>query len=360
LVASHEPLTVELGGTLLVRLFCFLLPALLFLAFDCVLPQASKSIKAHGRRHLPLTLGRRKLIEVTLVAISNVLLSIALQAVLEYLSTQVLHTRSLLRVTVTVPLPWTLLKDVVKGLAVRAVLRYTIHRYLLHTYQTPLKSWHLTWQHSVALPFSLVAAYDHPFNYLASQWIPAFFPACFFRFHVLAWHLLLAIGSLEDLFVYSGYAVLPSGIVLPGMARRTEAHFASVKANKSVGNFGHLGLLDLMCGTTCSDEVDLVDDFQSEAEKHRLQERAEDAVQGAIDGIRGERQSGDLDEDDTAQGDDVDDRQDEGHDGSATAGERQDANAESDEDGAADQNADESTAEPPKQRRSGRRKARKA
>ncbi|KAK5110362.1 hypothetical protein LTR62_006070 [Meristemomyces frigidus] len=149
----------------------------------------------------------------------------------------------------------------------------------------PTKAWHSRWQHSITIPFSLVAAYDHPINYLLAQWLPLFVPAYLFRYHVLEWHIFLAVASFEDLFVYSGYAVLPSAIILPGMARRTEAHFESVKSGRKVGNFGQLGVLDLCCGTTCSHEGDVVEDAQSEVRKHRLQERAGGAVKGAFSGL---------------------------------------------------------------------------
>ncbi|EMD01225.1 hypothetical protein BAUCODRAFT_49080, partial [Baudoinia panamericana UAMH 10762] len=275
LVASHDPLTLEIGGTLLVRLLCYVLPALAFLAFDCFTPGVSRKIKARGRRQLPLRqVGPNGLAKVVTVSVGNVLLSVTLQGALELLTTHSLHLRSLLRVTALVPLPWSLLKDVATGLIIRGFLRYGIHRYFLHTLDTPLKSWHSQWQHSVELPFSLVASYDHPVNYLVSEWMPAFLPAYLFRFHILAWHALLAIASIEELFVYSGYVILPSAILLPGMARRNEAHFESARSNKLVGNFGHLGLIDFMFGTACEDENDVVDDLQDEAERHRLQQRA--------------------------------------------------------------------------------------
>lgn len=91
-------------------------------------------------------------------------------------------------------------------------------------------------------------------------------------------HLFLAIVSLEDFFVFSGYTVLPSTIILGGMARRNEAHFASVEQNRGIGNFGRLGVLDFVVGTTCPDEDDIMDDIQDEAEKHNVQERVSDAV----------------------------------------------------------------------------------
>ncbi|KAK4543698.1 hypothetical protein LTR36_005343 [Oleoguttula mirabilis] len=358
LVASHGPLTIELGGTLLVRLVCFLLPALGFLAFDCTIPSVAKGLKAQGEKQLPLQLGRNKVLEVVGVAVFNVLLSVAVQAGLEHFATQVLHLRSILKVTSIVPLPWTVLKDVAKGLVFRGVLRYAAHRYLLHTYRTPLKGFHRRWQHSVRLPFSLVAAYDHPLNYLLSEWLPVFFPAYLFRFHALTWHVLLAVVSLEELFVYSGYAVLPSSIVLAGMARRTDAHFKSSADGRKVGNFGHLGLLDFVCGTTCKEEVDVMDDLQSEAGKHQLQKHAEKAVQGALAGFRRTEGKDAVSLPDDTSDDHPNRELDDGVRGTRTAADHE-LDAAADAVVGADGNADDG-APHETQRKSGRRKAQKA
>ncbi|KAK0800381.1 hypothetical protein LTR91_013463 [Friedmanniomyces endolithicus] len=355
LVGSHDPLTIELGGTLLVRLACFLLPALGMLGFDCAVPGFSREIKAGGGKVSPLGLGRRKVLETVGVAVFNVLLAVGVQAGCEYLAIHVLHLRSLLRITALAPLPWTMAKDILKGLLVRGTLRYAIHRYLLHTYPTWLKTWHLQWQHSARQPFSLVAAYDHPFNHLLSQWLPTYLPACLFRSHVLEWHIFLAIASLEDLFVYSGYAVLPSAIVIPGMARRNEAHFRAVDSGgKRIGNFGQLGLMDLACGTSCKDEGGVLEDLKSEAEEHQLQQRVEEAVQSALAGMQGkQRKSGET-------GSAAVDRSDvQSEPRSAGDPEGEGNGVEGDEDVAIDQ-GDLDEPQGPVQRRSGRRNGRKA
>ncbi|KAK5130220.1 hypothetical protein LTR08_002305 [Meristemomyces frigidus] len=359
LVASHGPLELELYGTLLVRLVCFLLPALGFAAFDCMLPSLAKGLKNSGEKGLPLQLGRKKLLEIAGIAVLNVLLSIAVQAGIETLATQVLHLRSLLKVTLMVPLPWTILKDVAKGFAARGILRYVAHRYLLHTYRTPLRTWHRQWQHSVQLPFSLVAAYDHPLNYLLSQWAPLFLPAVWFRFHVLTWHVLVALVSLEDLFVYSGYAVLPTSIMLAGMARRTDAHFAAVKDGREVGNFGNLGILDLVCRTACKEEANVVDDMQSEAENYALQQRVEKAVQSAMGGLNEEQERRNQASTKAVKGKNVPD-----HEGYDDVGETRTTSDEGVDGDAntrvgADRNDDEYQP-PPTQRRSNRQRARKA
>lgn len=279
---SHGQLSLELYGTLLIRLCLFLLPALGFLAFDVATPKLSKSVKARGERQLPTRHGRDKLVEITAVSVFNVLLGVMIQAVLEVLFTRVLHLKSLVKVTTVVPLPWSIVVDLLRGLVIRGSLHYAIHRYVLHAKPSILRTWHLSWQHSVETPFSLVAAYDHPVNHLLANWVPTILPAVLFRWHVLTWFLFLTIASLEELFVFSGYGVLPSAIILPGMARRTEAHFDSVKSGQQVGNFGHLGLIDFLLGTTCNSESTIVDDVQDEAEKRRFQERIDTAVQSAL------------------------------------------------------------------------------
>lgn len=289
-VFSHGPHAVEIYGNVFVRLLCFVAPALLLALFDSAVPAVGRGLKNRGASHLPLAqFGRNKLFEVAGVAVANIALSIAVQAALEFVVTDIFHLRSLLKVTTLVPLPWNILKHIVIGFALRGILIYIAHRYLLHTFSSPLKTWHLRWQHSVKLPFSLVAAYDHPINFLLLEWLPAFLPAYLFRFHVLTWHLFLALCSLEELLVYSGYAVLPSQIILLGMARRTDEHFALVDEGKKAGNFGRTGILDFVCGTTCNVENDAMDDVQSEAEKHNIQQRATNAVDGAISGLRDTR-----------------------------------------------------------------------
>jgi hypothetical protein len=258
------------------------LPALVFFAFDIGLPNLSKTVKARGNRHLPSQLSRDKLVTVTAIAVGNVALAILVQAALEIVVTRILHLRSLIKVTTILPLPLTIVIDIVKGLACRSALSYLVHRYLLHTYDTPLKTWHGQWQHAINVPFSLKSSYDHPVNYLLHSWLPTFLPAYLFRWHVLTWHAFVLITSLEEIFVFSGYAVLPSSIILSGMARRSEAHFDSVRNGGKVGNFGHLGVLDFVFRTACQHEDDILDDVKSEAEKHQLQERIDAAVQAAL------------------------------------------------------------------------------
>ncbi|KAK6443361.1 hypothetical protein LTR95_000187 [Oleoguttula sp. CCFEE 5521] len=287
LILTHDPLNVEAYGTLAVRLLFFLLPALAFLGFDAAVPGASKGIKAYGDKHLPSSLGRERILKIAGIATLNVLVAVALQAALEVLTTDFLHGRSILKVTSMVPLPWNIAKDLLKGVALRGVTHYLVHRYLLHTYKSPLKTWHLKWQHSVP-----------------------FLPAYLFRFHVLTWHIFVALISLEDLFINSGYAVLPSSIILAGMARRTDAHFITAKRG-DVCNFGHTGFLDLVFGTACKDTTTLAGDLEEENEVHHLGERARKGARGAIRGLkdRGDNKSAQETADADADGEDPEDQE---------------------------------------------------
>ncbi len=93
--------------------------------------------------------------------------------------------------------------------------------------------------------------------------------------HILTYLLLVAFFSLEETFVYSGYNVLPSTIMIRGMARRADAHMLS----EGDGNFGSLGVLDWCHGTTLGQDV--VDDLKAEMEKHDVEEKTGRAIDGA-------------------------------------------------------------------------------
>ena len=251
-------------------------------------PSLSRRLKARGDRFLPDQLGRDRLFRVVGVSLGNILISVALQALLEQVCTGALHMRSLLRVTSMVPLPLNIFTDLLKGFIIRGIVHYAVHRWLLHTYDTVLKTWHLSWQHSLRFPFSLVAAYDHPVCFLLASWLPTYLPAVLLRWHVLTWHIFLVLTSLEHLFVFSGYGILPSTILLAGMARRMEAHFESVQAGRQAGNYGHLGLTDFLLGTSCKGGT-ILDDVQEEAQKRAFQERVDEAVHAALESINGKK-----------------------------------------------------------------------
>lgn len=121
LILSHPPLKVEILGTLAVRVLFYILPSTLFLIFDGALPSAAVGLKAQGNVALPGNAAKGRWWRVALVSVGNMLLGVALQAGVEALFTEVLHIRSALKVTTTLPMPWAIAKDLVRGLLLREV-----------------------------------------------------------------------------------------------------------------------------------------------------------------------------------------------------------------------------------------------
>jgi hypothetical protein len=199
-----------------------------------------------------------------------------------------------LNVSKQLPFPWQAVQSVVAGLLIRGVslaqgphgdgetnsaqsLQYPIHRFILHNprFRT-ISNWHSRWQHSVAAPFSLIAAYDHPVCYLLHHWVPLYLPAFIFRTHLLPFLFILAMSSSEELFTYSGYNILPSTILLRGMARRVDAHFLA----KGKGNYAAFGVVDWISGTSVGGDP-VIDDLKAEWDKHGVNDKLVDGADTA-------------------------------------------------------------------------------
>jgi hypothetical protein len=131
LVLSQPPLKVEILGTLAIRILFFLLPSLVFLLFDSVLPSLSVGLKTQGGEALPTRTGvtqraRRgrktpQWYQVLGLSLFNICLGLAIQAGVELLFTEVFHIRSALKITTTLPMPWSIAQDVGKALVMREV-----------------------------------------------------------------------------------------------------------------------------------------------------------------------------------------------------------------------------------------------
>ena len=317
LLLTHPPLSVELIGTAVVQLLCYILPGLLFLAFDMGVPSAAGAIKTQGDIALASRMGRKRVAKIAAWSIGNVGLGIALQAGLELLLTKVLGWRTAISLSKTMPMPWSIAKQVVLLLFARGVrsfpfpsldlasspigtneyaiqtLQYYTHRFLLHNPRFPLSKHHIRWQHAIPSPFSLCATYDYPPCYLLHQWLPLLLPAIAIRAHILSVLFTLALASLENLVTYSGYSVLPSGILLPGMAKRIDNHFLV----RGEGNYAAFGALDWCHGTSVGRDV--VDDFRAEWDKHdgdgkmlEASDRAGNLLEGVGEKVRGKVNGG--------------------------------------------------------------------
>lgn len=281
LVLSHNPLRVEVVGSFVIKVLCYVLPSSMMLAFDVCLPGISGGWKSLGDDALPFTvndLRRRNVVRFATVvfwSLVNVIIGVLLQGVFEYASTTYLGWESSVRVTTSLPLPWGIVKDLLKGLLARDALTWAIHRYLLHAGHRPanavvrdLSHLHDRWYHRVVkTPFPLSPSYDHPLVYVLRSWLPMYAPTMYFRFHALTFMLYLMLISLEETLTHSGYARLPTNFVLGGVARRNDLHCLT----KGDGNFGTWGVCDWAFGTSIGQ--DIADDIMDEMEEADVQEK---------------------------------------------------------------------------------------
>lgn len=125
LVLSHPPLRVELFGTVIIRLLFYILPSLLFFLFDILTPSAAVVVKAQGETGLPAgsKQGRVRLKEIKVSgwALFNLALGTALQAAIELLRTSMFGLRSALKVSMKLPMPGEMVKDLALGMLGREV-----------------------------------------------------------------------------------------------------------------------------------------------------------------------------------------------------------------------------------------------
>lgn len=125
LVLSHPPLRVELFGTATIRLLFFTLPSLVFFLFDNLAPSAAVVVKAQGESGLPnggkRTRIRVKELKVAGWSLLNICLGVAAQAAIESLVLRELGMRSAIKVSMKLPMPWDMVKDLFYGFLMREV-----------------------------------------------------------------------------------------------------------------------------------------------------------------------------------------------------------------------------------------------
>ncbi|KZM23911.1 uncharacterized protein EKO05_0009257 [Ascochyta rabiei] len=283
LAATYSPLQLELFGPFALRLALYIIPSLAFLVFDICVPSLAVEFKTQGKWGIATNQkgGKAKVRRVVAWSVANVVLCVVLQAAIEFLVTDILRMKSLLMIKGSrwglnhLPNPWLMVKHALLGIISRNVLQYYIHTHLLHSPSGGrLADWHTNWHHSVQVPYSFVADYDHPVCHILHRWLPLYLPAITLRMHILTYLLLVAFFSLEETFVYSGYNILPSTIMIRGMARRTDAHMLS----EGDGNYGSIGVLDWCHGTTLGKDV--IEDLKAEMEKHDVEGKSGRAIDG--------------------------------------------------------------------------------
>jgi len=292
LVLSHSPLKIEVIGLTALRVVFWLVPSLVFLLFDTLVPSLAESIKIRGRAALPPRDAGR-LGRLLLLALANLALETALEA---GVSAAVAYLRPaagpLFRTGTTLPLPWQIIKQLGLLMTGREVLTYYLHRYALPASSQLGRAHRASYGHARrAPPFSLLVFADHPAAFLVHRFAPLYLTALAVRPHLLTYFVFVGLATLEETLAHSGYSVVP-GIIMGGITRRTATHYVHGE-----GNYGAWGFLDWIHGTSLGKNV--VADVKDEAEKHHLKERGEDAagsglnlVQEGIEGLRKGRRSG--------------------------------------------------------------------
>ncbi|RPB00718.1 hypothetical protein L873DRAFT_1804821 [Choiromyces venosus 120613-1] len=242
LLLTHSPLRIELFGTIITRVIFFWIPALFLSALDILLPSISAEwkIRTGGTLRFDVRAG-----EMFAVAMGNMILSVGLQGGMEWILTEVMGRKSMLRVSGRVPLPWELVWDLVRGVVLREILQYYTHRYL-HSNASLYRKQHTSWQHSSPLILTPVLAhYDHPLPYLLYRFIPLYAPAAIFRFHAITYYIFLAVVSMEEVFLHTGFKRLFFSGLLSGAGRRNAGHFFT----RGKVNYSAWGVLDWVHGT---------------------------------------------------------------------------------------------------------------
>ncbi|KAJ5799532.1 uncharacterized protein N7518_001600 [Penicillium psychrosexuale] len=283
LVLSHSRLRVELFGTIAVRVLFYALPSIVFFLFDILTPSAAILIKAQGATGLPGGRRRRRIhakeFKIAGWALFNLFLGIVVQGILETILVRTLGKRSALKVSLKLPMPFEICRDLSLAMLGRELLTYIIHRYALHSRRSPiLSNWHRSWYHSLAAPFPLTAHYDHPAVYLVNKFIPTYAPAIIFRFHMLTYLLYLLLISVEETFAYSGYTVMPTNLFLGGIARRTDMHLLM----GGRGNYGPWGVMDWILGTVVGDSQTTDDESDEAADERDMRKAYEAAKRKAV------------------------------------------------------------------------------
>lgn len=233
LVSTHNPITIDLLGTLLIQLLFWWLPCTIFLSLDTLLPSFSARHKLQPPAKQPST---ADILHSIRICLRNQLLVLVLHAtLLLYTSSHHHHHPPRIRIDPRLPSLAEFSTHFLASVLLREILFYASHRALHHPFL--YRRFHKT-HHRFTAPVAFASQYAHPVEHIVANVLPILLPPMLLGAHVLTLWAFLAVQLLETSTVHSGYDFFA------GAARKHDRHHERFDVY-----FGGIGLLDWALGT---------------------------------------------------------------------------------------------------------------
>ncbi|KAF7170381.1 hypothetical protein CNMCM6106_005110 [Aspergillus hiratsukae] len=232
LVEQYPAGVIEIGISVFVSIFALIVPSTIFLLIDTTFPDFARRHKKQADAKRPHGV---QLVKCILVVILNITLAIATVVLSKV---RLGWDYSPFRADPNLPSAGRLLLDLVYATLCREVMVYYIHR--LSHWPWFYKHIHRV-HHEFQAPIGFVAGYIHPIESEINGGAPLYVPLALRRAHMLS-YMVFFFGTVF-------YVVLDhTGYLFLGNARAHDLHHERVNCN-----FGTIGLLDWVHGTTPKD-----------------------------------------------------------------------------------------------------------
>ncbi|KAL4939809.1 hypothetical protein BDV06DRAFT_198072 [Aspergillus oleicola] len=234
LIHTYPPRTIEFVGSGAVLLGAFWIPALTLTAMDLLGPT-----RIGWRKIQPWS--KQPKIEAMKKALTNCLNNQILTSIIHLLLLGATG-KTLWKVDAALPS----LRDIIKQLFLASIIQeiifYHAHRALHHPYfYRKIHKKH----HEFTTPVALAALYAHPIEYVASNILPVALPPYILGSHVVLFWLHLAWALVLAIVAHCGYE-------LPSVSKwKMTVH--DMHHEFSRGNYGTIGLCDVIYGTRATD-----------------------------------------------------------------------------------------------------------
>ncbi|KAG5639361.1 hypothetical protein H0H81_003505 [Sphagnurus paluster] len=242
LLIDYPHSTLECLGTFIVQTTFFWGISAFYTSLPYVFPDFSTRHKLQKQEKQPT---KSELWECFKIVSRNQMVSTSLQMGLITLNAAAGRPTSPYRFDATLPTPIEVLRDVVLGVFFREILFYYIHRLFHHpslyaTFHKP--------HHRFTAPVALATQYSTITEHLLANVVPVSLPLIILRSHIVTFWVFLSVVLVEVTTVHSGYDFFA------GSARAHDSHH-----EKFTVNFGTIGLLDWLHGTSASAKAKRVD-----------------------------------------------------------------------------------------------------